>query len=1214
MMTRIKEMWIGFMGRGPLNAVLELTVILLLAIPGTASGADGLLKSTFEEGAEGWEALGRAELSGVSRRPGHHSLVIRQWADEEAESAWLSPVLKAPGGPVRITFWGAEDYWDCPDISYSASVDVLQLETDASAGKKGLSGGRRTIGLIHIPRDEWRHDESAFRGVHLPTGLKWVYHETVLTPRSEYFQLAFNWPKERVRGDAYLADLVVTAGAVTQADPKPSADGEDESGNLRLEISTPVNGNLFVYDDPLQFEVLVYTRDGDALELPDDLFLEYEVTDYQQFAIASGRFEFKDARPVDNDGFYKSRVGQVRKENVHLPVKLEDAAAREAGRLFFIEMVLTDGERVYAEDTVTYGVIKPRAIDPAGYRRARFIGGYWSNGFYPAWREGQENSVSGKQGMLLEHRLDYGWRGAQPEYPGPYNFGARRPSHPKLIFLPNIEQIRGRPDDHPWGGVSRFAPEGALLPDPLRPGRTTFEIEPYVDYIVNYIRHHRRGIAMVIPSGLERRIDARTVELHKKAYAAIKKEFPDLPVGIMLYGLSEDEIDLFFEEKLYETADFIGNHFYRPSIDWTPWEQIQARYRKLGREPVPLISTEFSRVGGMDQLQRSRDMMVSHLECFSRGLEKIYYYNVTNNSPITDPFLRGATNLGGGQSSGFLYMQRVDRPRVSKEIVCPDPAKRWRRGGGRSEFAGDSIMPILQTMTYYNLIQNFELSEFRETVHPDPRSIVHVFDREDATVAAAWLDKPVGNATYEIATEKPFTIQDLFGRTERIVPTHGKALLTLDENPQVLMFDSAGETIAVSPVESGLQDVTVVRGRQGMARLVVEETGEGPIDLRAAMTVDGTWPDTGTVQATVHGGQLLQIAVPFQVGEERRPGEYSLTARLRNKDGDVFGVLRAPLRVTDPLQVELTGVPVASEDGPAVRILLHNHGTDKHSGTIVFDDRYFADAERNVLVKKRYEVPGGASRSIDIPLNRHLVSLAKSYLVDVRVEDDSGFSVSKREEVSFRGIRPASAPVIVDGDLSDWNLDSLVPVPFARVKGPDVPAKTDLDGSFYAMWTPETLFFAAVIRDDSSVVRADNVGIWKDDNIMLGLYPWGWNYGESLNSGYYREHLGLCADGQARIFRVGAVPGGPEKPQGAAIAVERTADGYVYEWAYPVSDVHPMQLTAGSRFRLSLFVLDRDWVDQDDETVSGLKAIQFGGFNLNVDARPEKWCEFVLVE
>jgi hypothetical protein len=245
-------------------------------------------------------------------------------------------------------------------------------------------------------------------------------------------------------------------------------------------------------------------------------------------------------------------------------------------------------------------------------------------------------------------------------------------------------------------------------------------------------------------------------------------------------------------------------------------------------------------------------------------------------------------------------------------------------------------------------------------------------------------------------------------------------------------------------------------------------------------------------------------------------------------------------------------------------------------------------------------------------VDKALISLATAYEIPVQVDDAGGIHLEKREDVAFRACERAPAPITVDGDLADWQLDKRMPIPFEREFtnwGKPISGPADLSGTLYTLWDDAMLYFAAVVKDDSAVARANDVGIWEDDNIMFGLHPWGWRMGESLHSGYYREHLGLCLDGVARIFRVGNVAGGPTTAEGAKIAVRRTADGYIYEWAYPRACVFPLDFRPGSRFRMSALLFDRDW---NGDKLSALGGMSIGGFNSNVDARPVKWREFVF--
>jgi hypothetical protein len=276
-------------------------------------------------------------------------------------------------------------------------------------------------------------------------------------------------------------------------------------------------------------------------------------------------------------------------------------------------------------------------------------------------------------------------------------------------------------------------------------------------------------------------------------------------------------------------------------------------------------------------------------------------------------------------------------------------------------------------------------------------------------------------------------------------------------------------------------------------------------------------------------------------------------------------------------------------------------------GTVTFDDRYFTDEMRPQVQSRPYTIGPHATAEVSFPVSPRHINLSTSYAIPITVTDNDGSTVKATEEVGFRACERATRPITIDGDLGDWNLEAATAIPFSReftVWGKaDKPLCT---GELYTRWDDNNLYFAVTVKKhDAFTHRANDIGIWTDDNIMFGLYPWRWKRGETVNSGFYREHLGLCADGVARIFRVGNVAGGATTAEGAQIAVRQTAEGYIYEWRYARQSLYPLELKAGAGFRLSMFALDSD-------PALGLRGIQIGGFNENVDARPERWREFVL--
>jgi hypothetical protein len=79
------------------------------------------------------------------------------------------------------------------------------------------------------------------------------------------------------------------------------------------------------------------------------------------------------------------------------------------------------------------------------------------------------------------------------------------------------------------------------------------------------------------------------------------------------------------------------------------------------------------------------------------------------------------------------------------------------------------------------------------------------------------------------------------------------------------------------------------------------------------------------------------------------------------------------------------------------------------------------------------------------------------------------------------------ASCTVDDDLADWDLPNRTAIPFEREFtnwGKPRRDDADLSALLYICWDAENLYFAAVVRDDSSVVRANDIEIWQDDNII----------------------------------------------------------------------------------------------------------------------------------
>ena len=432
----------------------HIRALLALTLAGAALHAQELGQWSFADGAKDWTAVNNATVSDITRRPGGKSLLITQNSDAEANSAWLSPVLANPGKPVRVSLWSADNYETQQDHSYAASFEIVPCTKD---GTLTSSGGDWT----YMPWEDKRQIPQ-FRHSLTRDGLQWKHYSAVKTPAAgEHFRVRLCWPKNLMRGACYITDVQVS---VADTPAHSAATAAASTSRHALEISCAASGNLFFSDDALRFEFLLYSTDGKPMGTLAKPVLRYDITDYEHFRIANGTLDFASAAPLAIP-----QLGPGRAQNLRLSALIPDAAAKAVGREFFLRAQLVADGAMVAEDTVTYAVVAPRQTDPKDLAKSRFIAFNDGNTFRDTASKHVEQSITAKMGVSMTQSWDYdGWRRAQPVRGGPITI-ARGPDFPKLVYCPNLEQIRGRKPDHPWGDMTRNAPDWALIDRPLPP-------------------------------------------------------------------------------------------------------------------------------------------------------------------------------------------------------------------------------------------------------------------------------------------------------------------------------------------------------------------------------------------------------------------------------------------------------------------------------------------------------------------------------------------------------------------------------------------------------------------------------------------------------------------------------------------------------------------------------------------------------------------------
>ena len=931
---------------------LILAAVLILTSLGFA-GAQELAHWTFADGAQGWTPTNQARVSEVSRRPGTKSLAIRQSTDEEQDSAWLSPVLPGPGHPLRVTCWAADNYTVQNDFSYAAAIELLPCDAQ---GQLTSAGGN----WRHFPWDDTRK-QSQYWGPLTTAGLLWKFYSMDFHLAPGHFRLRFTWPKALARGECYLTDVRVALApsAPFAAACRPVPPAPDSATPWRS--APPDNATFFLrpmtrcaLDSCCILSTASPSRRSPS---PRSSTRGTHRPLCVLHMLARERCPAQRCRfPSASRTHTRSLTSTLHSRGTYDLLRRKWGGSSSSTRL-------AGGKRVIAGTPLTYGVVNPRPYrTPSASleEKCRFLRGLdWR--WFPEYESPAPDAGLSAKGWVFRWSMTgglHGWRTWRSQTPAgdPIEALLAAPPSPRWD-CPNLEQIRGRKPGHPWGDISTMAPAWATLDDPFRPGCKTFDIDGYVAYIVAYVRTNREAVLSVVPSGLERTMDARTLELQRKAYTALKREFPDLPVGMMIYGLTDPRgVDLVLKEKLYEVADFFDDHMYVSAIDWTQVNRLHAELQKLGLQR-PLLSTEFSRVGGTDQLQRARDTITSMLDAHAHGMYQVNYYNMylgnPGEPPLRDPILRGSF-----PGDGFAWMQYVDRPRVSAAISGTS----WGRGSYGGDERGASLMPMLQCLAFYNCVQAVEVADFKTTFKPTPTSVAYVYAREGQTIMYLVLSEPTAPATLALTGDVPYTLQDLFGRTDRVTPTSASLVVaTLDplqlrfDREVPALYDPATAGSVLKPVSGGINTPVLARGATGTVEVILPPVFARAFQATVTATVDGRWPKTEPRTVQCSPQEPVSVSLPVTVAQDTPPGSYTFTTRLLEGNKQV-SVLKTPLQISEILELELGSVPLTRRQAPAITATIRNLASQPMSGTIRLDNRHFGEDSLPTEMVQPYRV------------------------------------------------------------------------------------------------------------------------------------------------------------------------------------------------------------------------------------------------------------------
>ncbi|MCK6490224.1 MAG: hypothetical protein L6R48_18210 [Planctomycetes bacterium] len=195
-------------------------------------------------------------------------------------------------------------------------------------------------------------------------------------------------------------------------------------------------------------------------------------------------------------------------------------------------------------------------------------------------------------------------------------------------------------------------------------------------------------------------------------------------------------------------------------------------------------------------------------------------------------------------------------------------------------------------------------------------------------------------------------------------------------------------------------------------------------------------------------------------------------------------------------------------------------------------------------------------------------------------------------------IRRLAAPPAIDGDLGEWPASARVAIPHRLMEyQPLFPAEreahpagvpwkgsADLSAELSLGWDAGHLYLGLSVRDDVHDPIEEPSRSWQGDSVQLYLDAWGDARARGL-PGYGNDdqafRLWPRADGsvgalrdtapeqQVAFLKTGPVPG-------VRAAVKRGDGVTVYELAFPLREIQPVQLKAGAVLGLALLINDRD--------------------------------------
>jgi len=1209
-----------------MKRLILVAALLLLMLPACFAGV--LLHDAFDAGQApaGWT---NAEGASVATF-GHagRSLKITSYQGKQADTAWYSPKFAVGGKPVRVSCWMADNYmWlggGGRDESFLATVELEWFD------KNGQSLGL-TWYLLHSDYHPIAEEDGPFIE---PDGLTWAFKQAVIqpVPGAAQARVVFHFPQDKDPvGNVFMDDLTVEDGDFQVAKQTTTTAATKWPDNML--VNTPAPFNIFTVKNPLQFDVAFWgkTDAGQAprkANIPAGATLRWNVTDFLEEVILDGELPLAGALKPYAD--YNN--GQCETATVILP----DTLKTRLGQELFFQAQLVEGGKVIAVDACTFIVTDPKPATTLAQLRNEHLecnnwgsaapwGGLvpWGNpqepkginerlgisvAYFPEWSVGRWQDPNQDPAVLMKDSFP-NYKGVRVGhlYAQDYATGGSASKDNNFLGYPQWML-------KPWNG------EDAGLDLVGKHKVRQIDFDAYARWVQAYAKSIDKQLPLlsVDPAGSERDYDDFSRRMQETSYKLLKAIRPDLEVSLSFYGgfFSDAGFEKYLKKNAFDYCDILDDHIYTDP-DSLPLERIDTIYNRLEKlgKPKKFITTEMAGIGNLSheakataQIRMVTDLMAHHFTFFN------CFYTGEMNPSSSTPSLRNYPRTGD-QNEQYLFFDPLSGPKISPAL---NTVINYRE------------MPVLRLTAFYNLQRLLGWADFRAQVAADPATRAYVFDMDGKTTLVGYRMPMGGDQWFLLKAQgaKQVTLTDIFGREKTVTMDGDRGLvLVLHEQPAFWTFDTKVGAIELTPLEGKCQP------RNPMARGATL-----PIELSLAQC-PANW---GDVQAGVELGRpyksLAFKAVrgdqgkPFSAGWDlpvpadapERVGPF-----IEVKQGDTcLALIDEQWKLAPPVTFRVDTTPVIQGKPATIMVTAKNQAITPWVGQVQVANHFFtrADALPEAFTADFTLAPGKEATKTFIIPDSDAMNISHTYPTTVEVQAN-GLSLRRwQQDLSFIACRKRQAPIVIDGDLSDWDLKSLKPVEFQRSiyfssdrknYNPAVPQQQamvwagpqDLQVKMYTRWDEQNLYIAYDVVDNSFVPGDP---IWNGDTVMEDLLCGTINPGEGSRLTPIRSHLGKDPNGKDIAMRCDLGSPGLDNPPGVQFTMTVNGTHQVYEIAYPFDTLKPLRPGLGVKFRMSGWAMDRDKLP--DGAITTIRGLSLSSYATNMDRNPNFWADWTMSE